>query len=104
MNLKNIFESINIDKNKEEFIDIFTSEKLRVERIVSNGQKSDNDFWYKQEESEFIVLLEGFAILEFENSAIELKKGDFLNIESNRKHRVKYTSENEPTIWLAIFY
>lgn len=100
----NIFEQIVVDKNEEKFFEIFKNETIKVEKIVSNGQKSPENFWYEQEQSEFILLLEGFAILEFENRKVELKKGDCLNIESMEKHRVKFTSQDEPTIWFAVFY
>jgi cupin 2 domain-containing protein len=77
---------------------------IKVEKIVSNGQKSPDNFWYEQEESEFILLLDGFAILEFEDRIIELKIGDCLNIKVMEKHRVKFTSLDEPTIWFEVFY
>ena len=104
MNKYNIFEEIIIDKNEEKFFEIFRNETIKVEKIVSNGQKSPDNFWYEQEESEFILLLDGFAILEFEDRIIELKKGDCLNIKAMEKHRVKFTSLDEPTIWFAVFY
>ncbi len=104
MNKYNIFEEIIIDKNEEKFFEIFRNETIKVEKIVSNGQKSPDNFWYEQEENEFILLLEGFAILEFEDKTIELKKGDCLNIKAMEKHRVKFTSLDEPTIWFAVFY
>ncbi len=104
MNKYNIFEEIIIDKNEEKFFEIFKNETIKVEKIVSNGQKSPDNFWYEQEENEFILLLEGFAILEFEDRIIELKKGDCLNIKVMEKHRVKFTSLDEPTIWFAVFY
>lgn len=100
----NIFDEIPVDKNEEKFFEIFKNEKIRVEKIVSNGQKSPKDFWYKEELNEYILLLEGFAIVEFEDCEIELKKGDCLNIKSMQKHRVKFTSLDEPTIWFAVFY
>ena len=100
----NIFEQIVVDKEEEKFFEIFKNETIKVEKIVSNGQKSPENFWYEQEQSEFILLLEGFAILEFENREVELKKGDCLNIEAMEKHRVKFTSQDEPTIWFAVFY
>ena len=100
----NLLENIPIDKNKEEFIEILKNENIRIERIVSNGQKSDDDFWYDQDENEFVLLLEGFAILEFEDKEVKLKKGDFFDIKANVKHRVKYTSKEQTTIWLAVFY
>ena len=61
----NIFEEIVVDKNEEKFFEIFKNNKIKVEKIVSNGQKSPENFWYEQKENEYILLLEGFAILEF---------------------------------------
>jgi len=100
----NIFDNINIENNKEEFINILKSENVRIERIVSNGQKSENDFWYDQDENEFVLLLEGEAVIEFEDKEVELKKGDYIDIKTHIKHRVKYTSLEKSTIWLAVFY
>ena len=100
----NIFEQIIVDKNEEKFFEIFKNETIKVEKIVSNGQTSPENFWYEQEKSEFVLLLEGFAILEFENREEELKKGDCLNIQAYKKHRVKFTSLDEPTVWFAVFY
>lgn len=100
----NIFDKIIVDKKEENFFEIFKNETIKIEKIVSNGQKSPEIFWYEQEKSEFILLLEGFAILEFEDREVELKKGDCLNIKAKQKHRVKFTSLDEPTIWFAVFY
>ena len=100
----NIFEKIIVDKTEEFFFEIFKNETIKIEKIVSNGQTSPENFWYEQEKSEFILLLEGFAILEFENREVELKKGDCINIKAKQKHRVKFTSLDEPTIWFAVFY
>jgi cupin 2 domain-containing protein len=100
----NIFDKIIVDKKEENFFEIFKNETIKIEKIVSNGQISPENFWYEQEKSEFILLLEGFAILEFENREVELKKGDCINIKAKQKHRVKFTSLDEPTIWFAVFY
>ena len=100
----NIFEQIIVDKNEEKIFEIFKNETIKIEKIVSNGQTSPENFWYEQEKSEFVLLLEGFAILEFENREEELKKGDCLNIQAYEKHRVKFTSLDEPTVWFAVFY
>ena len=100
----NIFENILINKESEEFIEILKNKNIRIERIVSNGQISPKDFWYKQEENEFVLLLEGSAIIEFEENQVSLERGDYINIKAHVKHRIKYTSKDEATIWLAVFY
>lgn len=102
--LNNIFENIKIDKENEQFFELLKHQNLRIEKIVSNGQSSPINFWYNQQENEFVLLLKGEAILEFEDKEIILKEGDYINIPSKQKHRVKYTSTDNPTIWLAIFY
>ena len=100
----NVFEELPIDKSEERFFEIFKNETIKIEKIVSNGQTSPDNFWYEQEQNEFVLLLEGFAILEFEDKEIELKKGDCINIKAFEKHRVKLTSLDESTIWFAVFY
>jgi len=104
MNKLNIFDNLPIDKSSEQFTELSKKEDIRIERIVSNGQKSKKDFWYDQDENEFVMVLEGHAIIEFEDKEIVLHKGDYIDIKAHRKHRVKYTSEKESTIWLAVFY
>ncbi len=100
----NVFEELPVNKNEELFFEIFKNEKIKIEKIVSNGQTSPDNFWYEQKENEFVLLLEGFTIVEFEDFEMELKKGDCLNIKAMEKHRVKFTSLDEPTVWFAVFY
>ena len=106
--IENIFKDIKIDKNNEQFFDLLKTENIRIEKIVSNGQTSPKDFWYDQDENEFVIVLKGEAILEIQknNEIVELKlnNGDFINIKAHEKHRVKYSSLEEPTVWLAVFY
>ena len=104
MDKSNIFENIKIDKTNEQFFELLKNDKLRVEKIVSNGQTTPSHEWYDQDETEFVLLLEGYAIIEFEDKEVELHKGDYLIIEKHIRHRVKYTSKKEPCIWLALFY
>jgi cupin 2 domain-containing protein len=80
------------------------SQHVRIERIVSHGQSSPEGFWYDQDEHEWVVVLEGAARLEFEDEALNLGPGDFVNIPARRKHRVAWTTPEGPTVWLAVFY
>ena len=74
----------------------------RIERIVSTGQISD---WYDQAETEFIVLLEGSAVIEYDNGhTLKMKKGDTLLVTPHEKHRVSFTSSATPCVWLCVFY
>ena len=97
----NIF---NIPKTSTEeiFTELLKTPNIKIEQIVSYGQSSPNDFWYDQEENEWVVVLDGEAVLEFEDKSVTLKKGEYINILAHQKHRVAYTTN--PTIWLAVFY
>lgn len=91
----------------EELIEVLIENKaVRIERIVSTGQRSPQNFWYDQEEHEWIVVLQGEARLLFEDDSqsVDLKPGDQINIPAHRKHRVEWTTLSEPTVWLAVFY
>ena len=48
--------------------------------------------------------LTGAAKLAFEDRVVEMKAGDSINIPAHQKHRVEWTSPDEPTVWLAVFY
>ena len=77
---------------------------VRIERIISHGHASAPEFWYDQDQHEFVVLLKGAARLTIEDETVEMKPGSFINIPAHRRHRVEWTTPNEPTIWLAIHY
>lgn len=90
---------------QEDFLEIFRSGKVRIERIVSTGQCSPEDFWYDQEEHEWVILLQGKATILYEDGTEkELQKGDFLFLPAHLKHRVSYTSKDPCCIWLGFFW
>ena len=81
-------------------------ENMRVERIVSTGHSSPQGFWYDQAEAEWVMVLKGEAKLRFEDDAelVWMRPGDHVLISPHRKHRVEWTSPDETTVWLAVFY
>ena len=50
------------------------------------------------------MVLRGAARLQFEDEIVEMKPGDFVNIPAHRRHRVEWTTSDEPTVWLAVHY
>ena len=50
------------------------------------------------------MVLQGAARLQFEDRVVELLTGDYVNIPAHTRHRVEWTSPDEPTVWLAVFY
>ncbi len=101
MNL-NIFDLPSLPLHDELVTILQENNKIRIERIISTGQTSG---WYDQDEAEFVVLIEGFAKLEFENDCfLSMKKGDTILIHPHQLHRVAHTSMHPPCIWLCVFY
>lgn len=98
----NFLENIPTSSKEEIFETIAKKDNVKIERIVSYGQRSPKYFWYDQEEDEFVLIIEGNAIIEYDDgSSYKLIKGSSLYINAHQKHRVTYTSN--PTVWLAIF-
>lgn len=80
------------------------SAAVRIERIISDGHRSPPGFWYDQAQREWVLLLSGEAVLEFEDRRLELRPGMYVDIAAHERHRIVATSASEQTIWLAIFY
>ena len=100
----NLFADLPTNTPDEVFTALLDTAQVRIERIVSHGHKSSDGFWYDQDRHEWVVLLKGAARLRFEEEAVEMKPGDFVNIPARKKHRVEWTTPDEPTIWLAVHY
>lgn len=102
---QNLFSGIP-DSLPDELIDtMHSSHGIRIERIISDGHSSEADFWYDQDEHEWILLVQGEASIIYpDESEITLKAGDYLLIPAHRKHRVSRTDHRQKTIWLAIFF
>ncbi|WP_054694252.1 cupin domain-containing protein [Syntrophomonas palmitatica] len=103
--MHNIYQLL-ADLPDEEIVEILAeTDAVRIERIVSSGQVSPPGFWYDQPRDEWVLLLQGTAILEWENGRRrDLFPGEWLIIPAGEKHRVSETSTNPPCIWLAVHY
>ena len=99
----NIFEIEKLPEiEEEEIVDILKeNENVKIERIISRGQVSD---WMVQEKREYVLLIQGNAVIEFNDKTVEMKSGDTLFIEKMERHRVGYTSENPCCIWFCIYF
>ena len=102
--LGNVFKDLPAKMPDELFTTLLESDNLRIERIVSHGHASLDGFWYDQDQHEWVVVLQGAARLSIGGDIKELKSGDFINIPAHCKHRVEWTTPDERTIWLAVFY
>lgn len=92
-------------EQEEVFQTLLLNQGFRIERIVSAGQISPEGFWYDQDQNEWVVLVQGEARLGWRDGRQQtLKAGDCLLIRAHVRHRVEYTSQEPPCIWLAIHY
>lgn len=74
---------------------------ITVERIASN--RLENGEWYDQEHDEWVMLVQGSAVIEYEGGeTTALTAGDHLFIPSRQRHRVLETSAD--ALWLAVHF
>lgn len=103
--MNNLFQNLPTDLSAEVFEMLASSETVKIERIVSQGHTTPNGEWYDQDQSEWVILLQGEAVLAFEDQLpIRLRPGDFVNIPPHQRHRVDWTDSHRLTIWLAVHY
>jgi cupin 2 domain-containing protein len=104
--MKNIFDPLPPPQADEVFDTLLEVPGLRIERIVSHGQASPQGCWYNQPHDEWILVLRGAARLQYEGEpqALSLRAGDYHHIPAGLRHRVEWTSPDEPTIWLALHF
>jgi len=102
----NLYDGIPVSPLREELLTgLVASVGLRIVRIVSDGQASAEGFWYEQDDNEWVLLLKGDAVIEFEDGETErLYPGDYLFLPAGEKHRVASTSKTEKTVWLAVHF
>ena len=81
------------------------SSALKIERIVSSGHTTE---YVRQDNDEFVVLLQGKAKVVFQDKegtdeiVQDLKLGDYLFIPKGTRHRVTETSNDPLAIWYAM--
>lgn len=104
--VRNLLDALP-DARATEVVDLLAEQQnakeLRIERITSAGQASAPDFWYDQDQIEWIILLSGTATIEWsDGTRTALSTGDSCTIPAHCRHRVAKTSS--PCVWLAVFW
>jgi cupin 2 domain-containing protein len=101
--MDNLWELPNPLPTQEQFDVLLQTPTITVERIISTGQVTSLDQWYDQARAEWVVLLQGSAQITYDTGEVfNLLKGDYLLIAAHQKHRVTFTSQDPPCIWLAL--
>jgi cupin 2 domain-containing protein len=98
--LTNLFQELPDPASGEVFTDLLRRRNLTIERIVSSG--SPDTGLQCQGHDEWVILLEGGAVLEVAGERVRLSPGDHLLIPAGTMHRVLQTRPEPRCIWLAV--
>ena len=102
----NLFEHIPAELPEELFETLQESGGVKIERIVSRGHTTPKGEWYDQSWDEWVVLLSGSAVLEFEEGMgpVSLSPGDYIKLPAGLRHRVSSTDRHSDSVWLAVHF
>lgn len=99
----NLFSLPETLPDEEVFEDLLAGPMVRIERILSSGQATPPGSWLQQDADEWVALLRGEAILEYDDSSrVNLRPGDWIFIPACTRHRVASTSSDPACLWLAV--
>ena len=97
----NLLDTLPPPGGGESFDILFARAGTRIERIVSHGHASPPGFWYDQAQAEWVIVVQGEAVLAFaDGERREMRAGDWVTIAPHRRHRVESTGP--ATVWLAV--
>ncbi len=85
-------------ENSEDFTTLLEHKNIRIVRILSSESPDQKE--YRQEEDEWVVLLEGNALLEVKGNPRPMKHGEMIFLPAGTPHRVLETAPG--TLWLAV--
>ena len=98
MQVKNVFVDCKPPTIGELFSTILRHKNVHIERIVSSTSFSPCD--YLQEQDEWVILLEGKAVMTIAGERVELCSGDHVFLPSGLPHSV--LSASDGAVWLAV--
>lgn len=96
--MTNFFEDIKPPAKGERFDVLLAHKNLVIERIVSSSDISPTQ--YVQAQDEWVLLMQGGAVLEVAGEQHSLSVGDHVFIPAGVPHTVLKTEQG--TVWLAV--
>lgn len=103
MSVSNFWQLPDPLPDGEQFDRLLETPDFFLERIISRGQVTPAGQWYDQVADEWVMLLQGEAILTYDDGQVyHLRQGDYLLIPAHQRHRVTFTTVDPPCLWLAI--
>ncbi|WP_342116549.1 cupin domain-containing protein [Pseudoduganella sp. OTU4001] len=94
----NLYDDALPPAQGERFDTLLSHKGLVIERIVSTSKIESQQ--YVQEQDEWVVLLQGEALLDVAGRQVVLKAGDYLFLPSHTPHSVQRVSDG--AMWLAV--
>jgi cupin 2 domain-containing protein len=94
----NLFANLSLPSEGERFDTLLTHKNLVVERILSSAKATP--FEYIQPQDEWVILLQGQAVMDVAGKTMKLQSGDYLFLPAGVPHTVQHVSEG--ALWLAV--
>ncbi len=101
MDVRRVFPATAMPVSGERFETLLQRGPVRIECILSAPGSASGP--YDQDEDEWVLLLQGHAVLEIAGAREELAQGEAVFIPAHMLHSVLDTSSDPPCIWLAVF-
>jgi cupin 2 domain-containing protein len=99
--VENILHTTAGAPGSEDFLTLLENSNVKIQRIVSHSSATPPAEWYDQTHTEWVLVIRGQAILEFEGGQrVVLGAGDYLTLPPHLRHRVHETATE--TIWLVV--
>lgn len=94
----NLTDNAVAPSSGERFETLLQHRNLVIERIISSATTVPTP--YVQEQDEWVLLVQGSAVLEIDGVAKSLKAGDYVFLPAQTPHTVTQVSEG--ALWLAV--
>ncbi len=98
MQVRNLFVDALPPAMEERFEQLLADKNLVIERIISPVTYTPHA--YRQTQDEWVVLLQGHAVLNVAGETVELGAGDYLFLPAGLPHTVQQVSAG--ALWLAV--
>ena len=98
MRFDNLFTNAASPGHGERFDTILNHRNLLIERIVSSSSIAPQA--YAQTQDEWVLLVQGEALMSVAGQSVSLKAGDHLFLPAGVPHTVERTSDG--AMWLAV--
>lgn len=100
MEIGNLFLKADPPQQGEYFKTLLQQQGILIELILSSSQIEPQE--YIQEQDEWVVLLQGEAVLDIAGETIRLRAGNYIFLAAQTPHTVLAVSQG--ALWLAIHF